>query len=332
MTKDVDQELRPHTLSEIIGQQAIKDSLGVFISAAKIQGRTVDHILLRGGPGLGKTTFALAIANEMERRLIVRTGPTLTPESVFDIFGVGSPDLEGIQAILAKVEKKPKSEDIVLFVDEIHGLPKDTHELLYPLLEDFRLGDETVPPFTLIGATTDPGKMPAPLRDRMAIQYTIEFYSTEDILKILWRSIGILAGNKTKVKESALRAIAERSRGTPRIANNLLKRAVDFMIVRKEKEFNEECVTDAMQALGIDAWGLTDLDRRILLTMHKRFRRAVGIGSIAAALGEDHYTVEHVQEPWLVREGFIDRTPRGRLLTAKGRVVAELIDEGKVPF
>lgn len=328
---DIDNQLRPPTLDEIIGQDHIKESLKVFISASKMQKRTLDHLLLRGNPGLGKTTFALAVASDLGRRLIVRTGPTLTPDAIYDIFGVGSPDLEGIQAILAKVEQKPKSEDIVLFVDEIHGLPKESHELLYPLLEDFRLGDEHVPPFTLIGATTDPGKMPAPLRDRLSIQYTLEYYDNEAIRKILVRSFNILQPNR-KYEEEAIDGLVDRARGTPRIANNLLRRALDFMIVDKSKILTKRHVSSAMRAMGIDAWGLTTLDRSILEALHKRFRRAVGLSAVAAALGEDLFTIEHVQEPWLVREGFIDRTPRGRLITAKGRTVAELVEQGKVPF
>ena len=305
----LDAALRPRRLAEFIGQAEIKRLLGVFLESARRRGEPLDHVLLFGPPGLGKTTLAHIIANELGVGLTRTSGPVL--ERQVDLLG-----------ILTSLE-----EGEVLFIDEIHRTPKPVEEYLYGAMEDFsvdmvigqgpgsRSVKITLKRFTLVGATTRQGLLSAPLRDRFGIILRIDYYPPEDIFKILVRSARLLG---IEAEEEGLREIARRSRGTPRVANRLLRRVRDFAVVEGEGVITPEIARSALDAMGVDPAGLTELDKAILKVIIERFKGGpVGIKAIASAVGEDPGTIEEVYEPYLIREGFIQRTQRGRVVLSK---------------
>ena len=299
--------LRPKTLDEYIGQTAIKENLKIFIEAARKRGQPIDHILLYGPPGLGKTTLATIISNQMDSTMVTVAGPAIAKQ--LDIIG----PLSGLQT------------GETLFIDEIHRLHKSTEEILYSAMEDFKLevtvgigaGAEItkipLSPFTLIGATTRYGLMSAPLRDRFGIILRLEMYSVEELFQIINRSAGILG---IKISTDAAYEIARRTRGTPRIANRLLKRTVDFAEVKGNGEITLDIALMALDALKVDTMGLDDTDRKILEVMIGRFGgKPVGLETLAAATNEDPVTIEDVYEPFLLQQCLIEKTPRGRVPT-----------------
>ena len=304
---DVEVTLRPKVFSEYIGQNKVKENLKIFIDAAKQRNEPLDHVLLYGPPGLGKTTLASIIASEMGVNIKVTSGPAI--EKAGDL-----------AAILTNLE-----EDDILFIDEIHRLNKAVEEVLYPALEDFRLdivigkGPSArsirldLPKFTLVGATTKIGNISAPLRDRFGIIQRLELYTVEDLAKIITRSSNIL---EMPIDSEAALEVGSRCRGTPRIANRLLKRVRDFAQVNGDDEIKYELVKDALSRLEIDELGLDENDRNMLRVMIDSFDgKPVGIDTLAATLGEDKETIEDVYEPYLMQIGYINRTPRGRIPT-----------------
>ena len=306
----VEGSLRPQNLSEYIGQEKVKKNLRVFIEAAKMRGESLDHVLLYGPPGLGKTTLAGIIANEMDSNLKITSGPAI--EKPGEIAAV----LNGL------------SDGDVLFIDEIHRLNANVEEILYPAMEDFaydiiigkgpsaRSLRLELPKFTLVGATTRMGLLTAPLRDRFGIKEQLELYTPEDLKEIVVRSAGIL---DIEITEDGALEIASRSRGTPRIANRLLRRVRDFAQVRANGIIDLETAKNGLDMLAIDELGLDAVDRNMLTAMIVKFGgRPVGLDTIAAATGEDASTIEDVYEPYLLRLGFIARTPRGRVLLPAG--------------
>jgi len=305
-----DLNLRPGSLDEFIGQNKIRENLKVFISAAKQRKETLDHILFCGPPGLGKTTLAHIISNELKVNIKTTSGPVLERPG----------DLAAILTNLADMD--------ILFIDEIHRLPRIVEEVLYPAMEDFQLDiiigqgpnartlKLNLPRFTLIGATTRTGLLTSPLRDRFGIIDRLTFYEPEDLKLIVLRSSGIM---QVAVKDDAALEIALRSRGTPRIANRLLKRIRDFAQVLGDGTINLDIARKSLHALDVDARGLDDMDRKLLLTIVEKFSGGpVGIETIAASLREDRETIEDVYEPYLMQEGLLERTPRGRVVTRNG--------------
>lgn len=299
--------LRPQLLSEYIGQQKIKNNLKVYIDAAKARGESLDHVLFYGPPGLGKTTLSGIIANEMGVHMKVTSGPAIEKPGE-------------MAAILNNLQ-----EGDVLFVDEIHRLNRQVEEVLYPAMEDFAidimLGKESsarsirldLPHFTLVGATTRAGLLTAPLRDRFGVVQKLEFYMPEELQVIVERSAGVLG---VEIEPEGAAEIARRSRGTPRLANRLLKRVRDFAQVKYEGVITREVAEFALDILDVDRLGLDNNDRSILLMMIDKFGGGpVGLDTLAAALGEDAGTLEDVYEPYLLMNGFINRTPRGRVAT-----------------
>ncbi|MFA6475420.1 MAG: Holliday junction branch migration DNA helicase RuvB [Patescibacteria group bacterium] len=305
----VEASLRPERLSDYIGQQQVKDNLTIFVQAAKQRGEPIEHVLLHGGPGLGKTTLAHIIAREMGVNIRVTSGPAI--ERAGDL-----------AAILTNL-----SEGDILFIDEIHRLHKTIEEVLYPAMEDYALdmvvgkgpGARTLrldlPKFTIIGATTRMSLLSSPLRDRFGAQYKLNFYEPDEMAKIILRSASVLA---VPLEAPAINLIATRSRSTPRIANRLLKRVRDFAEVNhSNKPVTETIAQAALNLLDIDELGLDAIDRRVLQSIIKSFQGGpVGITTIAATIGEDIDTLETVYEPFLLQLGFLARTPRGRVVTA----------------
>ena len=302
----LENSLRPKTLDEYIGQDKVKENMKIYIEAAKKRGEPLDHCLFYGPPGLGKTTLSNIISNEMNSNIKITSGPAIEKPG-------------DLAAILTNL-----SEFDVLFIDEIHRLSKSVEEILYPALEDFTLdiiigkGPSArsirldLPKFTLIGATTKAGALTTPLRDRFGIVHRLELYSPEDLTKIIKRSSGILG---VKIDEEAAQEIARRSRGTPRIANRLLKRVRDYATVLGNGEIDKKITKHALNKLEIDELGLDEIDRKILETMIVQYNgKPVGIEALATTIGEEVDTIEDVYEPYLVQIGFIARTVRGRLV------------------
>ncbi len=305
----VEETLRPKKLDDFIGQESLKLNLSYAIKSAKERSKSIDHIILYGPPGLGKTTLAEIIANEMGVNFISTSGPALTKPG--DIVG-----------ILTRL----KSRD-VFFIDEIHRLSKTIEEYLYPAMEDFKVdlildtGPNArtmkikIEEFTLIGATTIAGKISQPLRDRFGIVLKVDYYNEEELKRIILRSAKIL---EIGITEKAALSLARRSRGTPRIANRLLKRTRDVAIVDKKDFIDEEVVNKTLKIINIDKYGLDETDRKILEVIIKNFSGGpVGVKNIAIGIGEDPQTIEEVYEPFLIQKGFIKRTPRGRVATKK---------------
>ena len=306
---DFERSLRPKLLEEFVGQAPVKSQLAVSIEAARLRGEAMDHVLLAGPPGLGKTSLAQIIANELGAQFVPTAGPALERKA-------------DVAAVLSALE--PGS---VLFVDEIHRMPRAVEETLYPAMEDHQLpitvgqgaGARIVtldlPPFTMIGATTRSGLLTRPLRDRFGIQHRLEHYGVEDLSAIVSRSAGLL---EMQIEQDGSLAIASRSRGTPRIANRLLRRVRDHAQVEGAITVTGEVAEGALAALEVDDAGLDRLDREILRTICETFSGGpVGLSTVAAAISEDPVTLEDVYEPYLLQLGFIERTPRGRSATRR---------------
>ena len=304
---EIETGLRPHRLSEYIGQEKAKGNLEIYIKAAQERKEALDHVLLYGPPGLGKTTLAGVIANEMGVNIRITSGPAI--EKAGDL-----------AAILTNL-----SQHDILFIDEIHRLSRTVEEILYPAMEDYALdiiigkGPSAksirldLPKFTLIGATTRAGLLTAPLRDRFGVLSRLELYETSELIKIVNRSAKLL---NVEIEEGGAEEIASRSRGTPRIANRLLKRTRDFAQVKFGGVITREVAAAAMQMMEIDKMGLDEIDRKMIFAMVKNFGGGpVGVETLAATIGEEANTIEDVYEPYLLQLGFIARTPRGRVVT-----------------
>ena len=308
-TPDQDDYVRPKRLADFIGQEHLRANLRIFIDAAKKQGRALDHTLFYGNPGLGKTTLARIIAHELDVQLVTTSGPVLERSG-------------DLAAILTKLEAHD-----VLFVDEIHRMPVAVEEILYPAMEDFHLdiicgqgpAARTVTidlaPFTLVGATTRMGLISSPLRDRFGILHQLEFYTPEELARVVERTARIL---NVKISSAGALEIGRRSRGTPRIANRFLRRVADFALVQGRGEVTAEAASMALEAMGVDALGLDRMDRKILKVLLVNYDGGpVGLKNLAAATSEDVRTIEDIYEPYLIHSGFLKRTPRGRVATAK---------------
>ncbi len=304
---ELDSSLRPRRLEAFVGQDALKDNLSVMLQAARLRGEAPDHILLYGPPGLGKTTLAHIVAEELGVPITVTSGPLLT------------------RAGDAAVLLRKLSRHQVLFIDEIHRLPRPVEEVLYSAMEDFVLdimfgkGKATrsvslkLPPFTLVGATTRPAVLTSPLRNRFGVAFRLNFYSAEELMRILERSAAILG---VEADGEALLEIARRSRGTPRIANRLLRRVRDFAQVKADGRVTPELAREALHRLGVDEAGLDEVDRRILSLIIENYGGGpVGLDTLAAAVGEETDTIMDVYEPYLLQAGFLQRTNRGRIVT-----------------
>ena len=305
----IENSLRPKLLSDYIGQEKIRGKLKVYMEAAKMREESLDHVLFYGPPGLGKTTLATIIANEMDVNIKITSGPAIEKPGE-------------MAAILNNLQ-----EGDVLFVDEIHRLNRQVEEVLYPAMEDYSIdvviGKDTsarsirldLPKFTLVGATTRVGMLTAPLRDRFGVIERLQYYEVEELKQIVMRSAKLF---KTEIAQEGATEIARRSRGTPRLANRLLKRVRDFAQVRYTGEITKEVVDETLDLLEVDKLGLDHLDRGILETMIEKFNGGpVGLDTLAASLGEDSGTIEDVYEPYLLQEGLLTRTPRGRMVTDK---------------
>ncbi|RMG04382.1 MAG: Holliday junction branch migration DNA helicase RuvB [Nitrospirae bacterium] len=305
--QEVEITLRPRRFEEFIGQERIKDNLRVYIQAAKQRREALDHVLFYGPPGLGKTTLANIISNELGVNIRSTSGPILERPG-------------DLAAILTNL-----NEYDILFIDEIHRMPRVVEEVLYPALEDFHLDiiigqgpsartlKVSLPPFTLVGATTRTGLLTSPLRDRFGVIVRLQYYKPEDLMQIVKRSSGILG---VEIEDDACYEIARRSRGTPRIANRLLRRVRDFAEVKGDGRVTLPITEHALEMMEVDHLGLDDMDRRLLRTIIEKYNGGpVGIETLAASLREDRETIEDVYEPFLLQEGLIERTPRGRLAT-----------------
>lgn len=303
----IEQSLRPQNLAQYIGQQKVKENLRVFIDAAKMRQETLDHVLLYGPPGLGKTTLASIVANEMGVEMRTTSGPAIERPG-------------DLAAILTALEPGD-----VLFIDEIHRLNRSIEEVLYPAMEDFCLdivigkGPSArsvrldLPPFTLVGATTRVGLLTAPLRDRFGVLSRLEYYTQEELTDIVSRTAEVF---EVDIEEAPALEIARRSRGTPRVANRLLRRVRDFAQVLGDSRITEEIAHDALERLQVDALGLDHIDHKLLMGMIEKFSGGpVGLDTISATIGEEPHTIEDVYEPYLLQIGFLQRTPRGRIVT-----------------
>ena len=299
--------LRPHFLKDYVGQENAKQNLKVYMEAAKLRNEPLDHVLFYGPPGLGKTTLAGIIANEMNVNIKVTSGPAIEKPGE-------------MAAILNNLK-----EGYILFIDEIHRLNRQVEEVLYPAMEDYVIdimigkGQTAkslridIPPFTLVGATTRAGLLSAPLRDRFGVIHRLEFYTNDELKKIILNSAKLL---NVKLDENGARELAKRSRGTPRIANRLLKRVRDYAQVKYDGVITEDVACNVLDLLDVDKIGLDLIDRKILLTMIQKFGGGpVGLDTLSATIGEDSGTIEDVYEPFLLMNGFINRTPRGRVVT-----------------
>ncbi|MGD9569296.1 MAG: Holliday junction branch migration DNA helicase RuvB [Sedimentibacter sp.] len=308
--EDLELSLRPQRLSQYIGQTKVKEVLSIFIESAKMRNQPLDHVLLSGPPGLGKTTLANIISNEMGVDIRVTSGPAIERQG-------------DLAAILTNL-----NENDVLFIDEIHRINKNVEEILYPALEDYALdiiigkGPSArsirldLPKFTLIGATTRSGMLASPLRDRFGVMCNLDFYEAKDLKEIVLRSAGIIG---IEIDENGAEEIARRSRGTPRIANRLLKRVRDFAIVKSSGVIDTDTADRALKMLEIDEMGLDKLDRKILNTIIEFYKGGpVGLDTLAASIGEEKGTIEDVYEPYLLQIGYLNRTPRGRVVTELG--------------